>query len=188
MTLASRSAIAVAFAVLVSSCGGGNGSTGAAAVGRPPDVWARDTCIAFQTWTDGFAAHIEQVQNDIPHARDFDDVRNLFVVAMNDLIVLTDEAHEALQAAGEPAVEHGEQFSAAFSDLLAEAREALVDVRDGARHAQSSQEVVDLARNRVGAFFGSLEGPLFAEAPAELRSAIANEPACKVLSGYTNQG
>jgi hypothetical protein len=99
MTLASRSAIATVFALLVSACSGGNGDTRAASSGRPPDVWARDTCTAMQIWTDSYSAHVRQVQDDIPNARDFNDVRNLFVVAMKDLIVITDQAREDLRAA-----------------------------------------------------------------------------------------
>jgi hypothetical protein len=132
---------------------------------------------------DDVSARVKQAQGDIPNARDFNDARNLFVVAADDLIVRTDEAREALQAAGEPAVEHGEQFSAVFLDMIPEAREAFGDVRDGARHAKSSQELVDLARDRVGAFFESLKEvfPASVQPPAELRSAFVNEPACKAL-------
>jgi hypothetical protein len=182
---------------VVAGCGGGNGKTGAEQNGRPPDVWARDFCTAIQTWADGVRGRTEKMTDDLAQevgapgdvltlseAKQF---RNLLIEGMDDVIVLTDEAGEALKAAGTPAIENGEELSSIFSEFITDFRTVAVDagekarainVRDPEEFNQGAQEFGAAASQFKSAFSEEDADKRFPEAPAELREAFADEPAC----------
>lgn len=182
------------FISLSAGCGGGgNGSTGAVQGGRAPAVWAKDICEAFQHWGDSKQSRTQQMEADIADAAAAGDVKEARTIMANyfdDLVAATDEAAAKFRAAGQPAVENGEDVAAALSKSTEATREVFVDNRraisrlpvdDPARFLKQINLLATGMGERVQSINQTLGSEVAAGNSQELHDAWVQEPACRSL-------
>lgn len=114
-TLRAGILVAVALVVVVAGCGGST---------VPPAQWAAKVCAAVGPWRAQIGTLNTQAQQQVSGASSPDQVRTSLLALLDGAAVVSENARQAVAAAGVPDVDGGATVATRFVDSLARAREA----------------------------------------------------------------
>ena len=177
-------ALAVSLAVSLSACGGG--SDGAESV--DPTEWATDVCTAMSDYAGSVEARAAGFEQAASGSSSIADAKAQVVQFFEDVVADTDVMLAAVDEAGTPSGDQGEEIRDALrsnlepmreilSDSLSEAEELPTDnLADFTSQVQELTASVEQGFDRVGAAFDDLdefEGVLEGEEPEACRELAA---------------
>ena len=108
-------------------CGGGGGK---AASGASPERWSADVCNAVQGMQTDVQQRGMKLQQQLGNVTSIAEARQLLVDYLDASITGTDQVLDQLEAAGNPAVENGNEIGQTLRTELANLKPALQDARE----------------------------------------------------------
>jgi hypothetical protein len=179
--------LVTALALAASGCGG-DGGGGNKVEGASPDEWSGDICTAVGDWASDLKIRAAQPPKN---ARTVADVRAALVKFISDVVSRTDQMLVDVKAAGQPAVEDGDQIARDLLARLQSLRKTLVRAQrmverlpdDPTKFAPAAQDLgasIQKAGGDIGDQIDQLDEKYDAE---ELSKAFDESPRCKDLSG-----
>jgi hypothetical protein len=112
-------ALAVTLGLAAAGCGGGDEPEGV-----PPSEWAASVCGALATWQTTLEQGARDLTRDVLQAQDPEQSKEQIGAFLDEVIAETDTVIGAVDEAGAPAVDQGEQVAADFKAGLEQIRSA----------------------------------------------------------------
>jgi len=178
--------VCVALAFASFACGGGGGE---ATSGASPGPWSADFCNAIKGFQDDVQRRGVNLRQQLGTVASIAEARQLLVDYLDASITGTDRVLDQLEAAGDPAVENGDEIGQTLRTELAKMKPALQEARkkaaalpdDPQRFASGGEEIgMELnatfgeSGQRLDATLGQIDAP-------ELERAMLDVPACREL-------
>jgi hypothetical protein len=189
--LSKIAACAALLTSLLVACTGANGGTSAEQTGRPVAAWAKDICATMQSFESTREVRARQAQNRFAAATNAKEVRASIAQFFGDLAILAEQARDEARAAGQPAVENGQEVSAALSKALEDMQAVYTDnsravgklaVEDDAQFQEQVTLLAQGAQERVQSINETLKHRLTANPSEAVSDAMRDEPACDFLT------
>jgi hypothetical protein len=119
-------ALLAALAVAAAGCGGDETSE---PEGTPPKQWAGSVCGALETWQESLQNQARGLSREVLQAKSPNAAKRRIGTFLDEVIAETDTMMEAVEGAGQPAVEQGRQVADDFRMGLEQMRAAFEDAR-----------------------------------------------------------
>jgi hypothetical protein len=114
--------LALAVGLAATGCGGGGEPEGV-----PPSEWAASVCGALEAWQTSLEQGARDLTRDVLQAQDPEQSKEQIGDFLDEVISETDTAIGAVDGAGTPAVDRGEEVAADFKAGLEQIKAAFVD-------------------------------------------------------------
>jgi hypothetical protein len=152
--------------------------------------WSADVCGAVKGWQVEFDTQNKLLTQASSNVRSIREARGLIVATLDNQIARTSQLLRELDAAGDPAVENGERIARDYRQAFASLAPILERARDDAialpadpdGFSQGLTKLYDKVGTDIDAFGArTRKAKDEAAASSELRSALADTPACQQL-------
>ena len=176
-----RTGIALlAATALIGACGGDDDGDSVSA-----DAYAKDICTATGDWVSGIQGLATDLQGSLPQGASPQEGKQALEQFLGDALDRTETYVTAVEDAGVPDVEGGEDAANEIQDAVGEARSIIAEARDNAADLPTdseqafSREADELGNSTRDSL--SAVGDAIGDPPEELSKAFQDEEACSQI-------
>jgi len=178
-----RTGIALlAVAALIGACGGDDDNGGGSVSAGD---YARDICTATSDWVQGIQTLATDLQQELPQGASPQEGKEALEGFLGDALERTETYVSAVEDAGTPDVDGGDDAAGQIRDAVGEARDIISDARDQAGDLPTdseqafSEEADELGNSTRDSL--SAVGDAIGDPPEELSNAFQDEEACSQI-------
>jgi hypothetical protein len=174
----------LAATALIGACGGDDDNGGG---GVSSDQYAADICTATGEWVSGIQGLATGLQDSLPQGASPEEGKEALEGFLGDALESTETYVSAVEDAGTPDVDGGEDAAGEIRDAVGEARDIISDARDQAADLPTdseeafSREADELGNSTRDSL--SAVGDAIGDPPEELSQAFQEEEACSQIGG-----
>ena len=181
------SAVVVIGCLAIPACGGGD-SDGGGGDTVSAEAYAAGVCGALNDWQAAIQARSTSLTEGLSEDTSPEEGKDLLATFLDDVLSETETMVSAVEDAGVPDVDNGEEASSALQDSLDAARTALQEARDQVDDLPTdSPEGFQTAATTLGATIstslGSIGGEIEDIDAPDLEDAFNNDEDCIALQG-----